>query len=99
MMHMELKMRRYTVLLYPEPDEGGYSVIVPLLEGCVTYGTTVDEALANAREAITGHVATLAEIGEEIPEEELPPVVAAVDVTVADGVPAARSPRRGAASL
>ncbi len=41
---------RYTVLLYP--DEGVYSVVVPALPGCVTWGHTVDEALTMARDAI-----------------------------------------------
>lgn len=75
-------VRRYTVLLYPEPEDGGYSVLVPSLPGCVTQGETVEEALARAREAIAGHVATLEELGEDVPEEELPPLVAAVDLPV-----------------
>jgi predicted RNase H-like HicB family nuclease len=78
---MQAITRRYTVLLYPEPDEDGYSVIVPLLDGCVTHGRTLDDALANAREAIEGHVATLAELGEEVPDEEAPPAVVTVEVT------------------
>ena len=39
------------VLLEPS-DEGGYSVSVPALPGCVSEGETRDEALANIREAI-----------------------------------------------
>lgn len=33
-------------------EEKGYSVQVPSLPGCHTQGDTVDEALANAKEAI-----------------------------------------------
>ena len=33
-------------------DEGGYSVLVPSLPGCISEGETLDEALANIREAI-----------------------------------------------
>jgi antitoxin HicB len=33
---------QYRVLLRKEP-EGGYTVIVPILPGCVTFGETVDE--------------------------------------------------------
>jgi predicted RNase H-like HicB family nuclease len=73
-------MRRYTVLLYPEPEEGGYSVLVPSLPGCVTQGDTVEEALSNAREAISGHVATLEQLGEDVPEEEVPPAVATIEL-------------------
>jgi predicted RNase H-like HicB family nuclease len=73
-------MRRYTVLLYPEPEEGGYSVVVPSLPGCVTQGETVEEALANAREAIVLCVRGLERDGEEIPDDAVPPIVASVDV-------------------
>ena len=44
--------RRYTVVLTPEPDGSAYNVVVPALPGCFTWGTTVEEALAMARDAI-----------------------------------------------
>lgn len=39
------------VVLEPS-DEGGYTVYVPSLPGCISEGNTKDEALANIREAI-----------------------------------------------
>jgi predicted RNase H-like HicB family nuclease len=39
------------VVLEPS-DEGGFTVYVPALPGCVSEGETEDEALANIREAI-----------------------------------------------
>jgi predicted RNase H-like HicB family nuclease len=33
-------------------EEGGYTVYVPSLPGCISEGNTKDEALANIREAI-----------------------------------------------
>ena len=39
------------VVLEPS-DEGGYTVLVPSLPGCISEGETLDEALANIREAI-----------------------------------------------
>ena len=72
-------MRRYTILLHPDPDEGGYTVTVPALPGCITQGETLEEALANAREAIQLHVEVLAERGEPIPDDE-PLELAAVEV-------------------
>lgn len=33
-------------------DEGGYTVIVPALPGCISEGNTREEALKNIREAI-----------------------------------------------
>jgi predicted RNase H-like HicB family nuclease len=38
------------VILEPS-DEGGYTVYVPALPGCISEGETMEEALANIREA------------------------------------------------
>ena len=45
-------MKRYTVILIPDPEEGGYTATVPTLPGCVTEGDTVEEPLENAKDAI-----------------------------------------------
>ena len=42
---------QFKILLHEE-DEGGYSVTVPALPGCFTQGDTLEEAIANAKEAI-----------------------------------------------
>jgi predicted RNase H-like HicB family nuclease len=42
---------RLKVILEPS-KEGGYTVYVPSLPGCISEGETVQEALANIREAI-----------------------------------------------
>lgn len=42
---------RFKVVLEPS-DEGGYTVYVPSLPGCISEGDTADQALANIREAI-----------------------------------------------
>jgi len=39
------------VVLEPS-DDGGYTVLVPALPGCISEGQTKDEALRNIREAI-----------------------------------------------
>ncbi len=59
----------YRILLRKEP-EGGYTVTVPALPGCVTYGATVEEAVEMAKEAIEVYLESLREHGEEIPTEE-----------------------------
>ena len=43
---------RFAVLLEPDEDGPGFTVLVPSLPGVVTQGDTVEEALANARDAI-----------------------------------------------
>jgi predicted RNase H-like HicB family nuclease len=73
-------MRRYTVVLTPDPDEGGYAVDVPALPGLHTQGDTYDEAVANARDAIQFHLECLEAEGELIPEESAAPQLATVDV-------------------
>lgn len=75
-------MRRYTVVLVPDPEDGGYTLTVPALPGLVTQGDSLQEALTMAREAIAFHLECLAEEGEAIPEEgEI--VVEHVEVAVA----------------
>jgi len=64
-----MKILQYRVLLREEP-EGGYTVIVPSLPGCVTYGETLDEAKRMAKEAIELYIQTLKELGEEIQTDE-----------------------------
>ena len=39
-------------IMLEEQDEGGYTVYVPSLLGCVSQGESVEEALKNIREAI-----------------------------------------------
>jgi antitoxin HicB len=72
--------RRFTVLLTPELEDGGYSVAVPALPGCHTQGETLDEALANAREAIRLYLDDVTAAGEPIPEERAHPELAEVEV-------------------
>ncbi|MDD3272353.1 MAG: type II toxin-antitoxin system HicB family antitoxin, partial [Syntrophomonadaceae bacterium] len=43
-------MYQYNVCLIPEPD-GRWSVEVPALPGCVTWGNTKEEALERIKEA------------------------------------------------
>ena len=78
-------MRRYTILLYPEP-EGGYSVLVPAFGLLATQGDTVEEALAMAKDAIEVATRGLIEDGEDVPAEHAPPIVAAVEVAPVEAV-------------
>jgi len=59
---------QYRILLRREPEEG-FTVTVPLLPGCVTWGDTLDEAIENAKEAIELYLDSLIAHGEEIPSE------------------------------
>jgi len=59
----------YTVLIHPA-EEGGYWTDVPSLPGCFSQGETVEEALANTKEAIECHVAALREDGQEVTADD-----------------------------
>lgn len=59
-------------LVYPAKfyyeKEGGYSVEVPDLIGCVTQGETLEEAIEMAQDAALGWLLTAIEEEEEIPK-------------------------------
>lgn len=61
-------MYTYKIHLHKE-EEGGYTVIVPTLPGCITYGENVDDAVAMAKEAITLYIEELKDSGELIPDD------------------------------
>lgn len=73
-------MDRYTYTIVLTPEAGSYSVTVPALPGCVTFGTTVEEAITMAGDAIALWVEDLAGAGEAIPIEREPPRTAIVTV-------------------
>lgn len=53
-----MKIHHYTAIFQKEP-EGGYTVIIPALKGCVTYGETIEKAVAVAKEAIESYLGSL----------------------------------------
>jgi len=71
---------QYTIILHPDTEEGGYTVTVPALPGCVTQGETLEEAIAMAKDAIRLYIEMLVDEGEPIPEEQEHPQSIIVDV-------------------
>ena len=63
------KVFRYNVIFRPEP-EGGFTVIVPSLPGCVSYGKNLKEAKKMAIDAIEGYIVSLKKHKESIPTDE-----------------------------
>jgi antitoxin HicB len=61
-------MYTYKLLLFKE-NEGGFTVTVPALPGCITYGENVDHAISMAKEAIEFYIEELQERGEPIPDD------------------------------
>ena len=60
-------MASYIALLRKDP-ESDFGVDFPDFPGCVTAGSTLDEARVMAAEALGGHIACLVESGHDIPE-------------------------------
>ncbi len=64
-----MKVLNYRIMLRKEPDSG-YTVIVPSLPGCVTYGATIEEAIKMGKEAIELYIESLKKHKENIPTDE-----------------------------
>jgi len=63
-----MRILNYRILLREE--EGGYTVLVPSLPGCITYGETMDEEVSMTKEAIELYLESLHKHGEPIPTEQ-----------------------------
>jgi predicted RNase H-like HicB family nuclease len=72
----------YQITLIPD-EEAGYTVLVPLLPGCVSWGRTAEEATRNAREAIELHIQNLIAHRQPVPTARAatPVLTAFVEVT------------------
>ncbi|MFW6259659.1 MAG: type II toxin-antitoxin system HicB family antitoxin [Tangfeifania sp.] len=53
-----MKQLTYRLLLNPEP-EGGYTVTVPALPGCVTWEEDIDHAIEMGKEAIELYIESM----------------------------------------
>ena len=62
-------MNKLTYLAVCEPNkENGFGVYFPDLPGCVTYGSDIDDAKVNAKEALELHIYGMQEDGEVLPD-------------------------------
>jgi predicted RNase H-like HicB family nuclease len=61
----------YTVYFEPQTD-GSFAVVFPTFPEIVTFGRTLDEARAMARDALRCHLEGLRKDGEAIPAETPP---------------------------
>ena len=57
---------RYVAFVHKEPDSV-YGVSFPDFPGCISVGATMDQALANASEALQGHVKMMEADNEAVP--------------------------------
>ncbi len=72
----------FNIVLRPEP-EGGFTAMVPILPGCVTYGRTLAEGKKMAKDAISGYIESLKKHKEPIPTDD-ESLVASLDLEYAE---------------
>jgi predicted RNase H-like HicB family nuclease len=79
---MKKSRGHFNIVLRPEP-EGGFTVVVPALPGCVTHGRTLAEAKKMAKDAISGSIESLKKHNEPIPADD-ESLVASLDLEYAE---------------
>lgn len=57
------------VLDFTKELEGGYTVTIPSLPGCISYGRTFEDAIEMIKDAMEGYLKVAKEEGLLIPEE------------------------------
>jgi antitoxin HicB len=60
-----MRVLSYRVILKPEP-EGGFTVTVPALPGCITFGKNLEEAKEMVKDAIQVYLESLQKHSEPI---------------------------------
>ncbi|MDP2920040.1 MAG: type II toxin-antitoxin system HicB family antitoxin [Dehalococcoidia bacterium] len=68
-----MKIYNYTVVFEPLPD-GGYNVVVPAIPEIVTFGETLKEAKAMAKDALRCYIESAIKTNEPIPQDREPSV-------------------------
>ena len=61
-------MTRYEIIIFWSDEDEAFVADVPELPGCMAHGSSYEDALANAREAIDLWLNTAREFGDPIPE-------------------------------
>ena len=60
-------MSRYEIIIFWSEEDEAFVADVPELPGCMAHGSSYEEALANAQEAIDLWLDTAREFGDQIP--------------------------------
>jgi len=61
-------MNKYEVIIYWSEEDAVFVAEVPELAGCAAHGSTQEEALSSAHEAIRLWIDTAKEFGDPVPE-------------------------------
>jgi antitoxin HicB len=61
---------KFTVILTSDSNGGGYAAECPTIPGCISEGDTVEQAMANIKEAIEGCLESMAAKKQHLPAEQ-----------------------------
>jgi len=76
------KVLRYAAVFEPDTEQGGYTVYIPALPGCISEGGTFEQALANIQEAASLYLEVMTERRERLAPSDDGVFIAPVQVTV-----------------
>jgi len=62
-------MNMRQVVIYPDPEDGGWVAEVPSLPGCVSQGDTKPQVIENIRDAIQTWIEGAQSVGMRVPDE------------------------------
>lgn len=80
-MSKKIQIAKFTAIFDPA-EEGGYTVTVPSLPGCITEGDTFEEAVEMAKDAIVCYIGSLKKHDEPIPREDTMSFMRVIDVPI-----------------
>jgi antitoxin HicB len=66
---MKAKDKRFHIRLEIDEEDGGYTVSIPELPGCISCGDTVAEALLMIQDAMSGWLSVAAKYNDPIPAQ------------------------------
>ncbi len=75
-------MRRFVAVVFVDPEDGGYVATIPTVPGVAGQGETEEEAYEDVEKALAFHLESLAESGEELPEDPAPTSARAIEIAV-----------------
>ena len=78
----------YRIVLTPA-EEGGYTVTVPALPGCISEGDSYEAAVRNIKDAVRGYIAVARKRGDPVPPSDC------IEDVVRAAVLSSRSSRAG----
>ncbi len=73
---------RYTAVFEPAPEDGGVTVTIPALPGCISEGNTFEQAMDNIKDAATLYLQVMKKRHGAIADSEEGFIVAPVQIAV-----------------